>query len=100
MQGGELYGDDGSPFEGWSLDIVANMEDPPAEAFETSYLRARELLEDAGANSAILLLTVTEDGEDLASKVVLSSGYQRIPTHLVLSILDTHLEALGEGGEG
>ena len=65
---------------GGSWTLFRNMDNPPAEAFEASWLQARDILRDAGPESAILLLTVrTEDG-DLSSKVVLSSGYQNIPT--------------------
>ena len=84
----------GHAFDGWELDVIRNMEDPPAEAFETSWRTAQDILRDAGPESAILLLTVTMDGEDLASKVVLSSGYQSIPTSYIREILEAHLGAL------
>lgn len=96
MTDDETYGNEEPLFEDWSLEILCNMTDPPGEAFEASYLRARELLEEAGPNAGILLLTVTADGDDLASSVVLSGGYQRIRTDYLLEILDAHLGALTE----
>jgi hypothetical protein len=71
------------------------MDNPPGEAYETSYRRAKDLLDAAGASSAILLLTIHEDEDgNLESAVVLSSGYQRIPTIVIMEILDTHLGSL------
>lgn len=87
---------EGGLFDDIQLEILCNMDDPPAEAFETSWLRAKELLDKAGPSGAILVLTITESGEDLASSVVLSSGYAQVPTNYILEILDHHLEGLGE----
>jgi hypothetical protein len=88
--------DEESPlFDDWSLEVLCNMDNPPGEAYETSYRRAKDLLQAAGPSSAILLLTVREDEDgNLESAVVLSSGYQRIPTNVILEILDTHLGSL------
>jgi hypothetical protein len=71
------------------------MDDPPGEAYETSWRRAKDLLDNAGPSSAILLLTIQEDEDgNLGSSVVLSSGEQRIPTNVIMTILETHLESL------
>ena len=89
LQDGELEDEDS--FDGWDLDVILHMQDPPGEAYETSWRRAQDILNEAGPESAILLLTVAMEGEDLASKVVLSSGYQRIPTSYLIEILNAHL---------
>jgi hypothetical protein len=88
-------------FSDWSLEILCNMDDPPGEAYETSWRRAKDLLANAGPSSAILLLTIQEEPDgNLGSSVVLSSGEQRIPTNVIMTILETHLESLiGEEGQ-
>ena len=93
------YENEDESLETFELDILCHMDDPPAEAYEMSWLRARDILESAGPGAAILLLTVTTEGEDLASSVVLSSGYERIPTGTIFEILNTHMGVMGTGQE-
>lgn len=86
---------DDDTLEAIDLEVLFAMNSPPGEVYETSWRRAKELLEDTGPQGAILVLTLQEleDG-DLASNVVMSSGYAKIPTRLILEVLDSHLGAL------
>src|SRR5574338_756194 len=90
----DLDGNGDRLFESFKLEVMCDMDDPPAEVLETSWRRARGILDEAGPEAGILLLVGTQNGDDLASKVVLSSGYQRIPVQYIGEMLEAHLGAL------
>lgn len=65
--------------------------DVPSESYEAAWMEAKALLENAGPDSAFVLMIATNQGDTLDSFFALSSGRAQIPASTLVELTESWL---------